>query len=381
MGVVSENFPEISFIDDCTVDEVQAQMIADYHERYTELTGKKVFLAKADPYRLIMYACAMQIYQAMQYADYSGKMSFLKYANDDYLDNLAALRGVKRIEATAATTTLKFSIESALESVVAIPEGTRVTNGDFVYFATDEYAEISAGQTSVTVLATCTEAGALGNGFEAGEFTVLVNTLPYISGVENIDATSGGADEESDDNLKDRIYAAPASYSTAGSAAAYEYHVKSVDPTINDVVVDSSSPGTVDIYFTCEGGQLPKDALIEKVKDYLSDNNIRPLTDNVTVQAPNTAEYNVDFTYYISTSDKSMVASIQAEIETAVSVYNTWQTEKIGRDINPSYLIQKVMDAGAKRVTVTNPLFTVLEKSTLATLGTVTMTYGGLEDD
>lgn len=381
MGVVSENFPDISFIDDCTVDEVQAQMIADYQERYNELTGKKVSLAKADPYRLIMYACAMQIYQAMQYADYSGKMSFLKYANEDYLDNLAALRGVKRIEATAATTTLKFSIDSALGSVVAIPEGTRVTNGDFVYFATDEYAEIPAGQTSVTVLATCTDAGTVGNGFEAGEFTVLVNTLPYISEVTNIDATSGGADEESDDNLKDRIFNAPASYSTAGSAAAYEYHVKSVDPTINDVVVDSSSPGTVDIYFTCEGGQLPKDALIEKVKDYLSDNNIRPLTDNVTVQAPNTEEYNVAFTYYISTSDKSMVSSIQAEIETAVSVYNTWQTEKIGRDINPSYLIQKVMDAGAKRVTVTSPLFTVLEKSTVATLGTVTMTYGGLEDD
>lgn len=381
MGVVSENFPDISFIDDCTVDEVQAQMIADYQERYNELTGKKVSLAKADPYRLIMYACAMQIYQAMQYADYSGKMSFLKYANEDYLDNLAALRGVKRIEATAATTTLKFSIDSALGSVVAIPEGTRVTNGDFVYFATDEYAEIPAGQTFVTVLATCTEAGIVGNGFEAGEFTVLVNTLPYISEVTNIDATSGGADEESDDNLKDRIFNAPASYSTAGSASAYEYHVKSVDPTINDVVVDSSSPGTVDIYFTCEGGQLPNDALIEKVKDYLSDNNIRPLTDNVTVQAPDTEEYNVDFTYYISTSDKSMVASIQAEIETAVSVYNTWQTEKIGRDINPSYLIQKVMDAGAKRVTVTSPLYTVLEKNTVATLGTVTMTYGGLEDD
>lgn len=381
MGVVSENFPDISFIDDCTVDEVQAQMIADYQERYNELTGKKVSLAKADPYRIIIYACAMQIYQAMQYADYSGKMSFLKYANEDYLDNLAALRGVKRIGSTAATTTLKFSIDSALGFAVSIPEGTRVTNGDLVYFATDEYTEIPAGQTSVTVIATCTEEGTVGNGFEVGDFSVIVNTLPYISEVMNIDETSGGADEESDDKLRDRIFNAPASYSTAGSASAYEYHVKSVDPTINDVVVDSSSPGTVDIYIICDGGELPNDAMITKVKEYLSDSNIRPLTDNVTVKAPNTEEYNVAFTYYISTSNKSMVASIQAEIETAVSVYNTWQTEKIGRDINPSYLIQKVMDAGAKRVTVTSPSFTVVEKNTIATLGAVTMTYGGLEDD
>lgn len=380
MGVVSENFPDISFIDDCTIDEVMAQMVSDYQEHYQEITGKETTLAKTDPYRIILYACAMQVYQGMQYADYAGKMSLLKYSNEDYLDNLAALRGVQRIEATAASTMLEFSIDEALESVIAIPEGTRVTNGDEVYFATDEYVEIPAGQLSVSVSATCTEAGATGNGFEAGEFTVLVNTLPYIVDVTNTEPTSGGADEESDDSLKDRIFNAPAAYSTAGSEAAYKYHVKSVDPAISDVVVDSSSPGTVDIYFIC-GGELPKDTLIEKVKDYLSGNNVRPLTDHVTVQAPDTVTYDVAFTYYISSSNKSMVSSIQADIETAVSVYNTWQTEKIGRDINPSYLTQKVMEAGAKRVTVTSPSFTVLGKDTIAKLGTVTMTYGGLEDD
>lgn len=381
MGTVSDNFPDISFIENCTVEDVLAQMISDYQEKYKEITGKDVSLAQADPYRLIMYACTVQIYQGMQYADYAGKMGLLKYSRGDFLDNLAPLRGVKRIESTAASTILQFSIKDPIKSVVAIPAGTRVTNGNDVFFATDEYAEIPAGEVSVTVPATCTTTGSVGNGFAAGEFNILVNTLPYISEVANTVTTYGGADTEDDESLKDRIYNAPSSYSNAGSAGAYEYYAKTVDPTISNVVVTSPSPGEVEVYFVCEGGKLPEEALIEEVEAYLMDNNVRPLTDKVTVQAPTTKKYNVEFTYYIGFSDKSAAATIQANIETAVAVYNAWQTEKIGRDINPSYLIQKVMAAGAKRVEVTSPSFAVLDKTTIATLGTVTMTYGGLEDD
>lgn len=381
MGIVSDNFPDISFIDNSTVDEVQTQMINDYQEKYKEITGKDVSLAQADPYRLIMYACAVQIYQAMQYADYAGKMSFLKYSRDDYLDNLAALRGVARIESAAASTVLQFSIAGAMESVVAIPAGTRVTNGNDIYFATNEYVEIPAGELTVTVPATCTTTGTDGNGFAPGEFNVLVNTLPYITAVTNTVTTYGGADVEDDESLKDRIYKAPSTYSTTGSAAAYEYHTKSIDSSITDVVVTSLMPGTVDIYFVCEQGKCPEQSLIEEVKNYLMDSNIRPLTDNVTVQAPATQEYNVDFTYYIGTSNKSIVSTIQADIETAVSLYNSWQTEKIGRDINPSNLIQKVMSAGAKRIEVKSPTFARLDETTIAKLGTVNVIYGGLEDD
>lgn len=381
MGNVSENLPDISFIDDCTVDEVLTQMINDYQEKYKELTGKEVSLAQADPYRLIMYACTMQIYQAMQYADYAGKMSFLKYSRGDYLDNLAALRGVERIESTAASTVLQFSIGAAVESAVAIPAGTRVTNGNDIYFATDEYAEIAAGELSVTVSATCTATGLTGNGFAPGELNVLVNTLAYITGVVNTVTTYGGADTEDDESLKDRIFNAPNSYSTAGPSGAYEYFAKSVDASISDVVVSSPAAGVVDIRFVCEGGTVPDSALIEKVKDYLTDKSIRPLTDSITVQAPEQQEYDIKLTYYIPSDRKAMVATIQADVNNAVAIYNAWQTEKIGRDINPSYLIQKVMEAGAKRVNVESPSFAVLDAGTIAKAGTVTVVYGGLEDD
>lgn len=375
------NLPDISFIDDTVVTQVQEQMISDYQEKYKELTGKEVVLAQADPLRLIMYACTMQIYQAMQYADYAGKMGLLKYSRDDYLDNLAALRGVERIQATAAVTKIKFSIESAIESAVSIPAGTRVTNGNDVYFATDEYAEIPAGSLYVTVPATCTASGKDGNGFAPGEFNVLVNTLPYITEVMNTETTAGGSDTEDDESLKNRIYNAPSTYTTAGTAAAYEYHVKSVDTSISDVRVQSKTPGTVNICFVCDGGELPQDSLIEKVSSHLMNSDIRPLTDNVVVQAPDTEVYDVAFTYYISSSDRSAVSKIQADVDMAVDLYNAWQVEKIGKDIDPGELNKRVRDAGAKRVVITSPSFTLLGKDTIGKLGNVTITYGGLEDD
>ena len=149
--MVTDNFPDISFIDNSTIEDVLTQMINDYQSKYKEITNKEAALAKADPHRLIMYACAVQIYQAMQYADYAGKVSFLKYARGEYLDNLVAIRGIQRQQAKPATTTLQFSISEPVASVVGIPAGTRATNGNNVFFATDEYVEIKAGEISVSV--------------------------------------------------------------------------------------------------------------------------------------------------------------------------------------------------------------------------------------
>lgn len=381
MSFNTDNFPDISFIENSTIDDVLTAMINDFLDKYEELTGERISLAKANPYRLIMYASAVQIYQAMQYADYAGKQSFLTYANGDFLDNLAALRGITRRQATAAKTTLQFSIAAAIGSAVAIPAGTRVTNGNDVYFATDEYAEISAGQTSVTVTATCTESGAAGTGFASGEFTTLVNTIAYITAVTNTVETYGGAEVESDDELKERIYEAPGGYSTTGPNDAYIFHTKNAVSGIGDVYVTSESAGEVDVYFIMDDGTLPTASIISEVESYLNDRTIRPLTDQVEVKAPTASTYNIDITYYIAASDTSAVSTIQADVAAAVSAYNIWQTEKIGRDINPSFLIQKVMEAGAKRVVVTSPTFTALNANTVAKTGTVTVTYGGVEND
>ena len=87
-----KNYPEISFIEETSFEELKEKMISDYEKRYRELTGNEISLAQADPYRLILYACAVAIYQGYQYEDRAGKMGLLKYSTGEFLDNLAALK-------------------------------------------------------------------------------------------------------------------------------------------------------------------------------------------------------------------------------------------------------------------------------------------------
>ena len=74
--------------------------------------------------------------------------------------------------------------------------------------------------------AVCQTAGTDGNGLKAGEIAALVDPLPYTLSVTNTGASLGGADRETDEELAERIYLSPTSYSTAGPLAAYEYWVK-----------------------------------------------------------------------------------------------------------------------------------------------------------
>ena len=48
-------------------------------------------------------------------------------------------------EPKASVTTVRFILSEIRREVVYIPAGTRVTAGDGIYFATDDFAEVTAG--------------------------------------------------------------------------------------------------------------------------------------------------------------------------------------------------------------------------------------------
>lgn len=377
-----KNAPDISFIDNKTIEDVRDEMVADYEEHMTKATGQTVTLPRSSPHRGVLYAAALQIYQAFQYIDRAGKQSLLKYSYSDFLDNLGLLKGVTRSPATAAVTTLRFTISAVRQVATAIPKGTRVSAGGSIYFATDEYAEIPAGGSTVDVPATCTDTGTEGNDLAAGDLTIMVDPLPYVASVVNTTATEGGTDVESDDDLAERIYLAPGAYSTAGPEDGYLFHAKQFNPSIGDVVATSNqAAGTVDIVFIMSDGKTPGTEMINGLKEYLNGKTRRPMTDLVNVSAPAEVTYTVDLTYYINRSDSARAVAIQEAVQTAVADYLTWQ-RTIGRDINPSKLVALVMAAGAKRVTVTAPTYTTVDAIKVSALsGSPTISYGGLEDD
>ena len=382
MALIDEiaNLPDVSFIDGVTLGDIQQQMVQDYLDKYEELTGESTELTRADPVSLILYACSVQIFQAMLYVDRAGKQDLLKYSYGEFLDNLAALKGIAREPAKPAVVTMRFSLAAIRPDTVAIPQGTRVSNGD-LYFETDEYTEIPSGDTYVDVTATCQTDGEDGNGLLPGEINVLVDPIAYVASVANTESTVGGTDIEDDDTLASRVYIAPSKYSVAGPEEAYRYWITEFNSSISDVYLSSPEAGQVLIEFILENGELPNEAMVRSLADYLANENIRPLTDEVIVQIPATTTFNVNVQYWINRSDINKAATIQAAVEQAVTDYVSWQQSKIGRDINPDKLISLMEQAGAKRVAVTEPVFSVMPDATIGRIGTKTVSYGGIEND
>lgn len=375
-----ESLPEISFIDDMSLDELLRDMINDYQNIYEELTGSKITLGKADPNRLILNACAIQIYQGFQFIDRAGKQDLLKYSYNQFLDNLAAWKGVNRNPAQPAKVTVRFTLSEARADATSIPVGTKVAAAN-VYFESLEYHEIPAGDTTIDIEMICTQSGIIGNGFMEGEIKTLVDSIAYIKSVSNTTASAGGSEIETDESLAERTFLAPSSYSVAGPDEAYVFWAKTFSQEITDVHVMSPSACTVDIRFILKNGVLPNDTMIQGLTDYISDKKIKPLTDLVIVAAPDTVEYSISVRYIINRSDMGKATTIQTNVNTAVQSYIAWQNIKIGRDINPSELIRLMMAAGAKRVEVTAPLYTEVSEISVAILTSQSVVYGGLEDD
>lgn len=376
------DFPEVSFIEGMTVEDIQEYYLSVMQEKYKELTGKELVLQATDPIRLVAYANCLLLYQIAQYADRAGKMALLKYSYGDYLENIGALKGISRTKGAFAKTILQFTLSAERPGITVIPEGTRVTASDGVYFKTLDILEIPAGTVVGEVNAECNEMGSKGNGYQCGSLKVLVDPVAYVEKVENITISEGGADLESDENLAERIYLAPSAWSTAGPDDAYEYWVRTFNPAISDVSVWSDVPGEVDIWFVLNDGQLPEQALIEELEQYLTGEEIRPLTDKVVVGAPDIETYSIDFTYYINRSDRTRISAINEQVQSAVWEYIRWQKERIGRDINPDQLRKMVISAGAKRLDIRSPDFRKISRRSIAILKEEALIlYGGVEDD
>lgn len=383
------NVPEISFIENMTLQETEELLKENYVRIYKEQFGTEPELGDADIKLLLMKAFSYLTYQVMQYIDAKGRAELLKTSTADALDALGALFGLARQDSTRATATERFSLAEARADTVAVPAGTRVKTESGRYFNTMDYAEIAPGSTYVDVTVQAEEPGTESSGILAGVINQLVDPIPYIASVTNTTASSGGLDVEDDDNLTERIYLAPSKFSCAGPRDAYAYYVQEWRSDVADVQITSPSACAIAIYFTIndvdEGGnpikRMPTAAEQASLAAYLSGETIRPLCDQVSCYAPTEVDYTINITYYIATSDSASAGAIQENVEAAVADYVLWQ-RKMGRDINPTELIYRVRAAGAKRVTVTAPTDQTITSVQIPKLnGTPTITYGGLEDD
>jgi len=135
-------------------------------------------------------------------------------------------------------------------------------------------------------------------------------------------------DGEEDYEYRRRIQLAPEGFSTAGPAPGYIYHARRADAAVRDVYVETydpartgaqdPNPGDVHVYVLgSETGELP-DIVAEKVMTALGD-DVRPLTDNVTIKAPGIITYEISAVLTLSAGPSAQLVR-EAAIE-AVQKY------------------------------------------------------------
>ena len=72
------NVPEISFIENMSLQETEELVRANYTRIFKELTGQDAELGEADAKNLIIKSFSLVLYQVMQYVEAKGRAELLK---------------------------------------------------------------------------------------------------------------------------------------------------------------------------------------------------------------------------------------------------------------------------------------------------------------
>ncbi len=354
------------------------EMISDFESVFGET------LYPGDERRIFLQQLLPVLVGTKNNINESAKLNLLRYATGEYLDAIGERTDTLRLAAKKAKATIRFTLSAAQENNVVIMPGTRVTPDGKLYFATVTALTIIAGQLYGDVVAESTEGGAVYNDFTAGQIKTLVDPVAFVGSVSNTNTSSGGTDIEPDydgvnvwSGYRERIRESFNKVS-AGSEAGYIYWAKTASADISDVSVSSPSEGEVEIVVLLKDGEIPEQSVLDDVLEICSDSKRKALTDQVTVVAPTEVDYDIEFTYYISSDMLPELNNIQVAIDAAVEEYKSWQCAKLGRNLNPDKLRQLVLNAGANKITITEPVETTIESTEVASFGTYTPTYGGL---
>ncbi|GAB6035887.1 baseplate J/gp47 family protein [Fundidesulfovibrio butyratiphilus] len=338
------NLAEPSFIDR-DAEAITAEMIAAFEAS----TGRTLYPAQPERLEIDMVAYREQLLRVgIQSA---ALQNLLAYASGALLDHKAAFFGVTRLAAQPATTTLRFSLAAVRPDATVIASGVQVASKDGLVFATTAEALILAGQASVDVTAQAVTAGEAGNGYLPGEVATLVTALDGVS-VTNLDATQGGAADEDDERLRERTRLAPEGWSSAGPDDAYLFWAMSAHQSIVDVAILSPSPGVVAVYPLMADG-LPTTTHLSAVAAVLNRKEIRPLTDQVMVAAPEAVPYAIAVTLTLE-PDAPAEATRTAAATALTALAATW-AGSLGQDIITSRIVATAAVDGVHDVSLTSP--------------------------
>lgn len=191
--------------------------------------------------------------------------------------------------------------------------------------------------------------------------------------------TGAPAVMESDDDLRRRVLLAPDSYSVAGPASAYVYHALSADGDVLDASAVSPRPGEVTVAVlsrTGDGTASPE--LLAIVRDLLAGDEVRPLTDRVTVQSAELVPFDItaQLTLYPGPDAQLILDTAAAALGQLLAA-----NRRLGRNIATSAIIAALHVGGVQKVNLIAPVADIfIEPTEVASPGAIDVTIAGFDE-
>lgn len=159
---------------------------------------------------------------------------------------------------------------------------------------------------------------------------------------------------ETDTDLRARTQLAPQGFSVAGPEGAYISHARNADGRVLDASATSPAPCEVVVtVLSREGDGTADDSLIANVSAALKADNVRPLTDFVTVRGATIKPYAIRATLvFFAGPDRSVVL---AEARKRVAAYAT-EMRKLGMAITLDGIFAAARQPGVQKVILYSPL-------------------------
>lgn len=163
--------------------------------------------------------------------------------------------------------------------------------------------------------------------------------------------------DESDDRLRQRTQLSLEGFSTAGPAFSYVYHALSAATDVKDIYVDSPRPGDVRVVVLANPSStspngVPSAALLNTVSAALNADDVRPLCDNVQVEAAGVVFYSVSASLVCLPGPDT--STVLAAAMAAIQSYTAEQF-RLGFDISISGLHAALHQPGVVRVDLQSP--------------------------
>ncbi|MGY3257029.1 baseplate assembly protein [Pseudomonas chlororaphis] len=154
---------------------------------------------------------------------------------------------------------------------------------------------------------------------------------------------------EADDALRERVQLVYEGLTTAGPRNSYILHARNASGRVADATAESPAPAEVVVtVLDLEGTGLAPPELLETVRLHLSDDDVRPVADRLTVQSAQILTYRVDALVYLSGTgpeNEAILAECRQRIEAWVN-----PRRRLGLEVARSGVDAQLHIAGVSRV-------------------------------